>query len=680
MKKLLFIAFIIPVQLWAQLPCGTDIMYKKRVAENPEVENKRNDLNDFTQSFDAGKSSGTVKIIPVVFHIIHDYGSENISKAQVLDALSIINEDFRKLNSDTGQIVAAFQGIAADCEIEFRLANIDPWGNCTDGITRTVSGLTSNADENVKDLISWPNDKYLNIWVVKNISFGAGGYAFYPGTAPQDHEGIVVLHTQTGGIGTSGGSNFARRTLTHEVGHYLNLRHTWGDSNDCGEPDNCFDDDLVADTPNTIGDCQGCFLTMNTCGSTANVQNYMDYASCTKMFTAGQKVRMHAALNSWVGDRFNLWQTPNLIATGTNTTIQTTCVPIPDFKSNGETICEGEDIQFTDFSWGGVIDTYSWSFPGGNPSSSTLQHPVVNYPIAGVYPVTLTVSNSAGTDSKTVNSMIAVRPIIATMWVPSTEGFESVVFPQNNWLVQNEGGNQWQRTTNASFSGSASSVLNNYSGNVQGTKDILITGGYDLSNVSNTVLRFKYAYASKTPNSMDQLKVYASNSCGKFWSQRYSKSGNQLETAGTMFGNFIPTSTNQWEEEIVSLSSAFFSGKPNVFLKFEFTYDTGNNIYIDDINIDGVVGINNYSSINSSVSIFPNPTLSTSRIEFFLDKEENVSLKLIDVLGKELKTIEETRLPPGEHYTEITDIGVPGVYFVKLRIGESETITRLVLQ
>lgn len=681
MKKLLFIAFIIPMQLWAQLPCGTDIIYKKRLAENPEVEKKRTDLNDFTQYFDGTKATGTVKIIPVVFHIIHNYGPENISKSQVLDALNIINEDFRKLNADTGQIVAAFQSIAADSEIEFRLANIDPFGNCTDGITRTVSLLTSNADENVKDLISWPNDMYLNIWVVQNISFGAGGYAFYPGTAPPGHEGIVVLHTQLGGIGTSGGSNFARRTLTHEVGHYFNLMHTWGDSNDCGEPDNCFDDDDVTDTPNTIGDCQSCMLTQNSCSTgIANVQNYMDYAACTKMFTLGQKARMHAALNSWIGDRFNLWQTSNLVSTGTNTTMQNACVPIPEFKSNATMICEGSDIQFTDYTWGGVVDTYNWSFPGGNPVFSNLQNPVVNYPTQGVYPVTLSVTNTAGTDSKTLNGLITVRPVTASIWVPSNEGFENVVFPQGDWLVQNEAGSQWQRTTNASFSGSASAFINNHSGNVSGTQDVLISGGYDLSNVSGTQMKFKLAYASKTPNSHDQLRVFASNSCGQFWTQRYSRSGDQLTTAGLVFNNFIPTSQAQWREETVNLSSVFFSGKPNVILKFEYIHDTGNNIYLDDINLDGLVGFNDNFIINSHVSIFPNPTTSNTRIDFTLEKEENVSLKLIDILGREIKSIDEARLPAGEHYTEINYIGAPGIYFVKLKIGESDIINRLVIQ
>jgi hypothetical protein len=162
------------------------------------------------------KTSVNVKVIPIVFHIIHEYGSENISKEHVLEGLNIINEDFRKLNADTSSIDSAFKGIAADSEIEFRLAQKDPDGNCTNGITRTVSSLTHIADNDVKDLVRWPNDRYLNVWLVNSIASGAGGYAYYPGASP-DIDGIVLRSGQFG---------IGYRSPTHEIGHYLNLPHT----------------------------------------------------------------------------------------------------------------------------------------------------------------------------------------------------------------------------------------------------------------------------------------------------------------------------------------------------------------------------------------------------------------------------------------------------------------------
>ena len=183
-------------------------------------------------------------------------------------------EDFQKLNASISGVHPLFAGITADCEIEFRLARIDPDGNCTEGITRTKSTHTYLMDDPYTVRPSWntPSRKYLNIWQGTQISFGAGGYAYYPGTVPDDMEGIVLIAQQLG------------NTVTHEVGHWLNLAHLWGNSNDPQDPNNCFDDDDVIDTPNTIGRT-GCRDTANSCGSIDNVQNYMEYNFCDLMFT-----------------------------------------------------------------------------------------------------------------------------------------------------------------------------------------------------------------------------------------------------------------------------------------------------------------------------------------------------------------------------------------------------------
>jgi hypothetical protein len=191
-------------------------MVRKSLSQHPELQIQRDELEAFTQQF-TSSSDRAIKVVPIVFHVIHNYGSENIAKSQIEDAVRIINEDYQLLNPDQDDVIAAFSSIVANVEFEFRLAQLDPNGNCTDGITRTASTLTFNADDNVKELVVWPRNKYLNVWVVDNISFGAGGYAYLPGSAQAAVDGIVVLHTQLGSIGTSGGSNFSARTLTHEI-------------------------------------------------------------------------------------------------------------------------------------------------------------------------------------------------------------------------------------------------------------------------------------------------------------------------------------------------------------------------------------------------------------------------------------------------------------------------------
>ena len=163
-----FVTACLALTVFAQDPgtCYTTEMLRERIRQEPKVLETRRILEEHTRRYIAALPEGsrhTVRIIPVVFHIVHNYGQENISDAQVLDAVRILNEDFRKLNPDTASIVPAFQSIAADCQIEFRLANIDPNGNCTNGIDRIVSPLTENADDFAK-LNPWPEDQYLNIW------------------------------------------------------------------------------------------------------------------------------------------------------------------------------------------------------------------------------------------------------------------------------------------------------------------------------------------------------------------------------------------------------------------------------------------------------------------------------------------------------------------------------------
>ena len=247
--------------------------------------------------------------------------------------------------------------------IEFRLAQIDPEGNCTDGITYHQSVLTYEGGENVKDDTYWNNDMYMNVWVVADLaSEGTAAYAYYPGSAPDNHEGIICDDDYFGTTGTASNSNWSRHTMPHEVGHYLNLAHPWGSSNspgdadddDDGVPDNCLIDDDVDDTPLTFGvENSNCPLTQVSCNDTLdNVQNIMDYSNCALMFTNGQKDRAHAALNSSSGGRNLLWQEDNLWNTGVHDNYQPNiCVPVPDFTSNTQAGCNDVTISFEEMCY-----------------------------------------------------------------------------------------------------------------------------------------------------------------------------------------------------------------------------------------------------------------------------------------------------------------------------------------
>lgn len=694
--SLLLMVFLFTIAKAQELPCGATEVNNKALENNPELREKAKQLEEFTQAYvksSKHQKKGTVKVIPIVFHVIHDYGSENISKAQIEDAVRVINEDFRKLNSDTGQIVNQFKGIAADSEVEFRLAKLDPNGNCTQGITRTQSKLTFDAGENVKSLVSWDTDMYLNVWVVDNISSGAGAYAYYPGYAPSpSQEGIVCRHTQLGSIGTSNGGNFSTRTLTHEIGHYLNLPHTWGSTNSNADPNNCTSDDGVTDTPNTIGSNINCNLGQNTCSSLDNVQNYMDYATCTNMFTNGQKARMQAALNSSMGSRNSLWTSSNLVATGTNAGFTNSCAPISDFKSSDDMVCAGNSISFSDLSYNADVDgswTWNWSFPGGTPSSSTQQNPVVQYNAAGTYNVTLTVSNSQGNNSLTKSGYVNIGAVSGGEIAPFQEGIESSSFPahptDNNkdWLIDDNSSSTWSRNTDAANSGMASMRIFN-AVIPKGVKNSLISPPIDYSGpATHPYLYFQVAYAKRTSTSNDGLKVYISTNCGKTWALRYAESGNNLATnGGTPVTSLFYPSAGEWRKETVPLSS--FIGNSNVLVKFECTSDDGNFLYIDDINIGGTP--NSIDEVNSkeiNLSVFPNPSLGEASISFSTGNSMNeVELLLTDNLGRVAGKKVLGEVPAGEHNLKLNALSgglESGIYFVRLKSNTGSIVKKIVV-
>jgi PKD repeat protein len=679
----------VSLELNAQGWCITDEMYLQEVAENPDRALQREIYESQIQEIiknnpDLGKG-GNARIIPVVFHVIHENGSENITRPQMLDQLRILNEDFRRLNPDTVNTPGPFKAVAADANIEFRIAQKDPSGNCTDGVVRVFSALTTNARNNVKALSYWPSNKYLNIWIVRTIENVNGtpgfviGFAQFPGGSPLT-DGVVLRADYTGSILTAN-NNHKGRTATHEVGHWLNLRHIWGDTN-CG-------DDQVADTPQHAGANQSncpTFPKFSACpqnGPNGDMfSNYMDYTNgnCQNIVTQGQSARMNAALSSFVSGRDNLWSPSNLVSTGTDGTAPVLCSPVAAFTASTTDICEGTAVNFTDWSWRGAPDTWSWTFTGGTPSTSSAQHPSVVYNTPGKYDVTLTVTNAAGTNTQTKTVYVNVHHMWWTNKLPFSENFESGIFKDPGYYtIINEGGNGWDRTNMASSTGQYSAFIYNFGGNVQGKTDAFISPAFDLTNTTGINATFKVAFAVRSSTSADQLRVYASTTCGQFWTARYTKSGTALATAGLVSSNFIPTGS-QWREETISLNTSSFTGKPNVKLMFEYTHDTGNNIFVDDLNITGIVGINDGMKEIMDISVFPNPAEANSMVSFTMEKEGHVVVKLIDLLGRELKTLAEGPLAPGEYSLPVEGLEQAGVYFINFTIDNQQVSRKLIIK
>ncbi len=316
MKRKLFIAGAILALantiMHAQQPalrrCGTTEYTNQLEAANPQYITNRQQIEDFTNQWIANNpqqaKSAAVITIPVVVHVVYKTNAENISDAQVLSQIPVLNKDFRRLNTDASNTPSVWQSIAADAGVEFCMASVDPNGNATNGIVRkltTLNSFTGNND-NVKFTSlggddAWPSNRYLNIWVC-NLTGGILGYATPPGF-PADEDGVVIGYKYYGTTGTSLDPVYNKgRTATHEIGHWLNLEHIWGD-----DGTSCNGSDNVADTPNQAGENFGCPSFPNvSCSNGPNgdmFMNYMDYSDdgCMNLFTTGQKTRMLACLN-----------------------------------------------------------------------------------------------------------------------------------------------------------------------------------------------------------------------------------------------------------------------------------------------------------------------------------------------------------------------------------------------
>jgi hypothetical protein len=303
--KTLRAAFVFALLLFgidaiAQRNCGSMEYLQQQIMDDP-------DRGEFLQSIDQhahdwtiahGDEERAVVTIPVVFHVVYNTTAQNISDALVNAQIAQLNADFARLNSDANQTPSIFTGLAANTEVQFCLAQRDPNGAATTGIVRRQTTVTSfSSNDAVKYTVNggsnaWPRDSYLNIWTA-NLSGGLLGYAQFPGGAAAT-DGVVVLFSSVGSLaqpGTASPFNLGR-TLTHEVGHWLNLRHIWGDAT-CGS-------DQVSDTPVHNAANSGCpaYPHYSTCTGTPieMTSNYMDYSNdgCMNIFTQGQKTRMQA--------------------------------------------------------------------------------------------------------------------------------------------------------------------------------------------------------------------------------------------------------------------------------------------------------------------------------------------------------------------------------------------------
>lgn len=594
------------------IPCATDELHVQQTLIDPLAKTReeqanillRNQVNSFTK-----KANGII-YIPVVFHVIHNAAKdsqENISQFQIMDQIRILNEDFRRKENTAG---FSSNAASTDMKIEFRLAQYDPNGQKHDGINRINSTLTSDARDNVKALSYWDSNKYLNVWVVKSINagFSAGqgivlGYAQFPWdrNSRSTTDGIVVRADQIGTVGFSQ-ANQGGRTLTHEVGHWLGLYHTFQGGCIGGTSSNCnVQGDQVCDTPPVSASSSGCATNQNSCNNDIPdlpdmVANYMDYSdgTCMNTYTVGQKNRAYSAL-----------------------------------------------LNYRNTIYGG--GTNNIAYAGIDASGNYLPVPASPFKF------------------------------------PTVMGFEGSSFANSGWKLNNFGNpsNGWQQNTSISYNGSSCMYMRNWAnGDIKmnlartNTRDGFESPKFDLSPNAVPFVEFQYAYAQRNSSSNDSLILYISNDFGMTEQRVFAKLGTDLATAPATANEFFPTK-DQWKKVSIDLSA--YKTFTHARFRFELVNRRGNNIYIDDFTLTNwPTGIEENAKQQLNFNVFPNPMKETTTLSFELKTASKVVVKLIDITGKELSTIENAQLPAGKQELILPSTNIkPGMYFIHFETNET---------
>lgn len=660
----------------------------------------------------AAKVAVPVYTIPVVFHVM---GNLTVTDQTFINLVSYINNDYAKTGSDVASIHASFASLYVDSEIRFALAQKDPTGKCTNGIIRhdtdnpTWSQTSPAYNYSGTGANRWPTNQYLNIYIVECISGPSspcppvssyiGGYTYLPGGTPYTANGnmgdaIVMLRNQ---LATTDPRD--SRTLSHEIGHWLNLAHTFGSSNNpkfdpSAMPTGTFvcSTDNVSDTPPTGGYFSYCPSTYSLdCTSLPNIENIMDYASCPKMFTQGQTTRMRTALQSATGGRNNLWTPANLLATGI--TSGYTCTAVANFEANKLANCTGGTVTYTSTSQYGTSGGILWNFEGGTPATSTATSQVVSYAAPGSYSVSLTATNSIGSNTLNKLSYVTISNPGVGPQVPVAYDFEGATLPSSITILNaNASSVTWaQKTNNGANSTLKSIFINNASvSNIGGHLDVIETPIFNFSGTSNITLSYYYAYAKRVATQVDTFKIQYSLDCGGSWTNVLGFANtNAMATAsgGTLSTAFNPSAA-QWINKIITPALlGALNNKPSVKFRFYFRVDpsktTANNMYLDQINITGsiVTAITELEK-NMELVIYPNPTASSSTLDFNIEAGKQAKISVMDLTGRILEEQLKTSGNDGHISHTINPNGslASGVYIVSIDVNNQRVSKKVIIE
>lgn len=710
-------------------PCGTNMMYEEFRKANPELATELPTLDEvFENKPRRSETHNTAKLapyrIPVVVHVLHMYGAENVSDSYVYALIDQLTEDFNAANPELASVHPDFQALIGNAQVEFVLASKDPLGECTNGIEHiytheSFSGDYQGSIYNAAHKVGqWDRSRYFNIWLMGTLNGTAGllGYGTFPSMTTGSGffiDGVAVRYD----------NSIAGRTMTHEVGHWLGLCHTFGCAGTAGDGI-CQGDDNCDDTPETDG-TWGCNVNEDSCnpGIVENVQNFMDYSNCEIMFTLDQVDIMQGSLEDMAtAQRQNLWQDSTLISTGvkdlvlpqvpSNDTLNLTvplCAPVADFFTSDRTVCVGSPVSLKDWSWNAVVADRLWEFEGGTPATATSPNVDVTWDTPGFKQVKLTVSNDAGSDTRTETQYIYVSPDWPDFTGPTSWNMDDNQGYSNWFLVQNHEDNygKFMSANTNSSQGKAFKLQTYkdvsqadawtddfwYNARLGGSVDELITPSVDLRNTTGITVSFKFAYATNATLQADiteLLKVYTSRDCGETWQTKSvsidfgpamtSITGANLVTAGYAGQqDFTPSNNGQWK-------TGRFSYVPNssdnkMRIKFEFTAsDLASNLWIDDIMIDGTLGLNDATIADLELVVFPNPTAGEAINVSYNAGNEPTEFILRDVQGKIIaqEVINTTNTQVTQTLMGTENLAA-SYYFLEVKTGGSSITKKVVV-
>lgn len=737
---------------FAQAPCASDDMHKHYKQQFPEISMYEKQMNESIASFIASqgvkgkvaskttatRSDTDYYDIPVVVHVVHNYGSEFVKDSAIHVMMKQLNDFYNAKNNLTG-IITPFKKYIGNAKIRFHLASKDPSGNPSTGITRRYSYLTVGGDDQAK-VDQWPPRNYYNIWLENVIgrSIGTGivlAYATFPSTGES--------FPYSDGVISRADRIMDGNTIPHETGHYFSLYHPWNSGAGVGEA--CGDDE-VDDTPPTKGHFSQCrnpqelydtacannYYKLYTSASgmmdslvnypdTTNTQNIMDYSDCpTNMVSIGQVWRMRATLNSNIGGRNNLWDSTNLAATGVLSG-PVDLTPVPEFVSRQNVGANGTQayftfpgtaLFFTNKSWRDTVTSCVWTFSNGasKPTVTSTSYTDLNSPFdvtfstPGWVNIKMDVTgNNSGTATREFNKSVFVADETAVgsgyiqEFNPDGDRDKWPMFNYYNnnfkWQLANYGVYDNNCVMYQGYDTRAGSEL--FTNTPRGDFDDLYSVPFDISGFGSgpCYLNFSYSGASRTASAADitdSLFIEYSIDKKHTWFPLTALGKSTLINKGTISTPYYPTSVLDWAPAAVNIPAA--ARKPYTVFRFRYkpgtfkstmasTVSTGNNFFLDRIQVTPwAADVATVNMGNIDMKVVPNPTHGDAYVVVKDVNNTKVEVAVTDITGKTVFTTTEN-ISGNTSRIVIPQqaISVKGIYLVSVVTGNQVSTQKLVV-